>query len=96
LGQQQWWNIWANVGAFHVSVWGHTLVELWAWGQPREALCDRSASPWDDPERRPSHADRGKALQRPCLNQEFQHLAAGQDLTPEIQRFVGRVIDHAV
>jgi hypothetical protein len=94
LGQQQLRNIWANVGAFHASVWVHTLVELWAWSQPREVLCDRSASPWDDPERRPSHADRRKALQRQCLNQEFQHLAAGQVLTPEIQRFVGRVINH--
>jgi hypothetical protein len=95
LGQQQLRNIWANVGAFHVSVWVHTLVELWAWGQPPEVLCDRSASPWDDAERRPSHADRRKALQRQCLGQEFQHLAAGQVLTPEIQQFVGRVINHA-
>ena len=95
LGQQQLRNIWANVGAFHVSAWVHTLVELWAWDRPREALCDRSASPWDDAERRPSHADRRKALQRQCLSQEFRHLAAGQTLTAEIQQFVGRVINHA-
>ncbi len=95
LGQQQVRDIWANVGAFHVSAWVHTLVELWAWGQPREAVCDREASPWDDPERRPSHADRRKALQRRCLGQEFQQLAAGQALPPEIQQFVGRVINHA-
>ena len=95
LGQQQVRNIWANVGAFHVSAWVHTLVELWAWGQPKEALCDRSASPWDDPKRRPSHADRRKALQRLCLGREFQRLAEGQPLTPEIQQFVGRVINHA-
>ena len=94
LGQQLR-NIWANEGVFHVSVWVHTLVELWAWGQPREALCDRSASPWDDPERRPSHADRRKALQRQCLGQEFQHLAAGVVLTTEIRQFVGRVVNHA-
>ena len=84
LGQQQLRNIWANVGAFHVGVWMHTLVELWAWGQPREALCDRSASPWDDPERRPSHADGCKALQRQCLGQEFQHLAAAAVVTTGI------------
>jgi hypothetical protein len=95
LGQQQLRDIWANVGAFHVSAWVHTLVELWAWGQPREAICDRSASPWDDPERRPSHADRRKALQRRCLGQEFAQLAEGQALTEEIQQFVGRVINHA-
>lgn len=95
LGQQQVRNIWANVGAFHVSARVHTLVELWAWGQPKETLCDRSASPWDDPERRPSHADRRKALQRQCLGREFQRLTEGQALTPEIQQFVGRVINHA-
>jgi len=94
-GQQQLRNIWANVGAFHVNAWVHTLVELWAWDQTREVICDRSASPWDDPARRPSHADRRKALQRQCLGQEFQRLAAGQPLTPEIQQFVGRVINHA-
>jgi hypothetical protein len=95
LGQQQVRDIWANVGAFHIGAWVHVLTELWAWGQPREAICDRSASPWDDAERRPSHADRRKALQRQCLGQEFTHLAAGQDLTPEIRQFVGRVIHHA-
>jgi hypothetical protein len=73
----------------------HTLVELWGWSQPHEAICDRSASPWDDPERRPSHADRGKALQRQCLGQEFRHLAVGQVLTPEIQQFAERMINHA-
>jgi hypothetical protein len=95
LGQQQVRNIWTNVGAFHISAWVHTLVELWAWGQPKETLCDRSASPWDDAERRPSHADRRKALQRQCLGREFQRLAEGQALTPEIQQFIGRVINHA-
>jgi Transposase DDE domain len=95
LGQQQVRDIWANVGAFHVSAWVHTLVELWAWGQPREAICNRRESPWDDALRRPSHADRRKALQRQCLGREFAQLAEGQALTEEIQQFVGRVINHA-
>jgi hypothetical protein len=95
LGQQQLRDIWANVGAFHVSAWVHTLTEVWAWDQPREALSDRSAAPWDDARRRPSHADRRKALQRHCLGQEFLRVAAGQPLAPEIQEFVGRVIRHA-
>jgi hypothetical protein len=68
---------------------------LWAWGQPREAICDRSESPWDDAGRRPSHADHRKALQRQCLSQEFRQPAEGQTLTGEIQQFVGRVINHA-
>ena len=70
-GQQQLRNIWANIGAFHLTMWAHCLTELWAWFQPKEALCDRSDSPWDDPQRRPSHADRRKALQANCLAEEF-------------------------
>jgi hypothetical protein len=63
-------------------------------GQPREAICDRSAGPWDDTARRPSHADRRKALQRQCLSQESTHLAAGQAVTQEFQQFVRHVIKH--
>jgi hypothetical protein len=95
VGQQQLRDIWANVGAFHIGVWVQTLIELWAWDQPRAAICDRGDAPWDDAERRPSHADRRKALQRRCLEQEFQHVAAGEALTPAIQEFVGRLIHHA-
>jgi hypothetical protein len=95
LGQQQVRDVWANVGAFHINAWVHVLIELWAGRQPREAFGDRSESPWDSPERRPSHADRRKALQRQCLGAECRHLGTGQVLTPEIQEFVGRVIRHA-
>ena len=70
-GQQQLRNIWANIGAFHLTMWAFCLTELWAWFQPKEAFCNRSDSPWDDPQRRPSHADRRKALQRSCLAEEF-------------------------
>jgi hypothetical protein len=95
LGQQQVRDIWANVGAFHINAWLHTLIELWAWDQPREVICDRSDSPWDDPTRRPSHADRRKALQRHGLDQEFRRATSGQLLTQEIKDFVARVIYRA-
>ncbi|HKB41776.1 MAG TPA: transposase [Gemmataceae bacterium] len=67
VGQQQVRNYWANVAAYHLGLWWHTLIELWAWARPQGRLCDRSASPWDDPERRPSHADKRKALRQECL-----------------------------
>jgi hypothetical protein len=63
-GQQQVRNVWANIGAFNLLLWLYTLVELWAWNVTHEELCDRRQSPWDDPTRRPSHADRCKALRR--------------------------------
>lgn len=73
-GQQQLRNYWANLAAFHVTLWWHTLIELWAWAKPQADLTDRSASPWDSKPRRPSHADRRNALRRQCLHNEFSRL----------------------
>jgi hypothetical protein len=88
LGQQQVRNVWANVGVYHLNLWAHALVELWAWGRPKGTLCDRSAAPWDDPTRRPSHADRRKALQRHCLEQAFSSARRGGRLPRKMQQLV--------
>jgi len=71
IGQQQLRNYWANIGAFHLNLWVHTLVELWAWMKPASVLVDRRNSPWDDEDRRQSHADRRAALQRKIIQQTF-------------------------
>jgi hypothetical protein len=73
-GQQQLRDLWANIGAYHLNLWIHSLVELWAWRRSKAAVCNRRACPWDDPKRRPSHADRRKALRRMLF--ESQLLAA--------------------
>jgi hypothetical protein len=70
-GQQQVRNYFANIGAFHLNLWVHTLVELWTWGQDSSAVCDRSDSPWDDRFRRPSHADKCGCLRREILKRTF-------------------------
>lgn len=70
-GQQQVRNVSTNVACYHLNLWMHTLVELWAWHKPAEEIRDRSAAPWDNAARRPSHADRRKALQRCCLENEL-------------------------
>ncbi|MFH1107660.1 MAG: transposase [Planctomycetota bacterium] len=70
-GQQQVRNIWSNVAAYHLNLWMHTLVELWAWDRSHAALCDRRDSPWDDAQRRPSHANRRKALCQTILRNEL-------------------------
>ena len=71
-GQQQVRHYWANVAVYHLNLWLHTLIELWAWAKSQALLCDRSDSPWDDAERRPSHADRRNALRRLCLQEEIR------------------------
>ena len=44
-GQQQVRNIWTNVAVYHLNLWMHTLVELWAWNRRHAELCDRSDFP---------------------------------------------------
>ena len=83
-GQQQVRNIWTNVAVYHLNLWMHTLMELWAWYRPHNELCDRSDSPWDDPERRPSHADRRKALRRHILQTELSAITIVWSLPPKI------------
>jgi hypothetical protein len=75
-GQQQVRNIWTNVAVYHMNLWMHTLVELWAWDKKHEELCDRSDSPWDDAERRPSHANRRNALRRQVMRNELSTITA--------------------
>ena len=76
-GRQQLRDVYANVGAFHLNPWLHTPVELWAWGRPEGRLIDRRASPWDDRDRRPSHADRRRAVRRESLRQEYRAAGGG-------------------
>jgi hypothetical protein len=71
-GQQQVRFVWANVGAFHVCLWTFTMTEAWAWAREDEELVDRSASPWDSPLRRPSHADKRRAWRRALLGEEIR------------------------
>lgn len=93
-GQQQVRNVWCNIGCFHLNLWMQTLVELWAWDRKANELRDRKASPWDDPERRPSHADRRNALRRAILQNEFQALQAIHEIPAPLKRLVQSLILH--
>jgi DDE superfamily endonuclease len=85
-GQVQLRNLWANVGAFNLTLWLHTLVELWAWKQPAGRLRERRRrSPWDDAERRPSHGDRCNALRRQCVRERIARLQSSRPMTGAIQ-----------
>jgi hypothetical protein len=94
-GQQQVRNIWCNVAVYHLNLWSHTLVELWSWNRSHAVLCDRSQSPWDDAERRPSHADRRKALRRNIMDHELSLLAAVRQLPQKIIQLSQRLIQLA-
>jgi hypothetical protein len=75
-GQQQLRNLYANIGAFNLNGWMHSVVEAWAWERSDAELVDRSRSPWDTEPRRPSHQDKRKALQHQLLRQEIEAVLA--------------------
>jgi DDE superfamily endonuclease len=83
-GQQQVRNIWTNVAVYHLNLWMHALVELWAWNRSHQQLCDRSDSPWDDALRRPSHANRRKALRQQIMKNQLSTIAAKWPLPRKI------------
>ena len=92
VGQAQTRNYWTNVAVYHVKLWWHTLIELWAWHRPARELVNRKDSPWDDPDRWPSHADKRNALRRKCLEEEFQAAAVLKPLPRKILSLWRRVV----
>jgi hypothetical protein len=94
-GKQQVRNIWSNVAAFNLNLWVHTLVEIWAWGFQHQQLCDRAASPWDDPDRRPSHADRRKALRQQFIQHELSRLCPAGTIRRKFNALIQRLANLA-
>jgi hypothetical protein len=91
-GQQQVRNIWTNVAVFQLNLWMHTLVELWAWNRSHDDLCDRSDSPWDNVLRRPSHANRRKALRALVVQNELTTITAAWRLPRKIIQLAERLM----
>ena len=94
-GQQQVRFLWANIGAFHICLWTYTLAEAWAWSRKDEELVDRSASPWDSPSRRPSHADKRRAWHRALLGEEIRAVLRPGVSEDEIQAAAERLLSLA-
>ena len=82
-GQQQVRSVWSNIGCWHLNQWLFTLVELCSWDHEKSTLADRRDRPWDNAARRPSHADRRRAIAREMLRKEFP---ATPPVTPEAQK----------
>ena len=94
--QQQVRNLWANIAAWHLNIWLYTLVELWAWRRSKRQLVHRDDSPWDRDNRRPSHADRHKALQAACLRNELLRTLPTKPLSRKFRLLLGRLLRIAV
>jgi hypothetical protein len=94
-GQQQLRNVYACIGAVAVNLTLYTVVEAWAWPRAEADLVDRGDAPWDAEERRPSHADKRKALQREVLRIEIQALVGDRAERQEFQDLARRLLNLA-
>jgi len=83
-GQQQVRNVWSNIGCWHLNQWLFTLVELCCWETAKSELTDRRSRSWDNPNRRPSHADRRRWISREMLEKQF---LAALPRTPDNRKF---------
>jgi hypothetical protein len=93
--QQQLRNVYANVGAFNLNAWMYSTVEAWAWARPEAAVMDRRRSPWDAEPRRPSHADKRKALRREVLRQEIEAVLAEPPNAHRFRELAAKLLDLA-
>lgn len=95
-GQQQVRFVRASVGAFHMCLWTFTMTEAWAWERAEKELSGhRSASPWDDESRRPSHADKRRAWRRELLGNEIQAVLRAGVTERELQTTAERLLSLA-
>jgi len=92
-GQQQVRNVYANIGAMSINLMCYSLVEAWAWLRSSEELVTRPV--WDEEERRPSHADKRRALQREILREEIRAAMGEGPQWQEFQHFATRLLDLA-
>jgi len=91
-GSRQVRLLWVNIGAFPIGLWTFTLTQAWAWTREDQELVDRSASPWDRPTRRPSHADKRRAWRRVSRGEEVRAVLRPGASEEEIQAAADRLL----
>ncbi len=94
-GEQQVRNIWSNIGCWHLNGWLYALVELCSWDVDKSALTDRSDHPWDNPDRRPSHANRKRSISREMMHQKFLTALPNTPNNHKLRRLFEHVINLA-
>jgi len=95
LGQQQARKLATNVGSTHLCWWAMTITEAWAWNQSESEISDRSASPCNDRQRRPSHGEKLSSWRRRVLREEIIGVLGDQPNEVEKADLVKRILDLA-
>lgn len=94
-GQQQVRNVWSNIGCWHLNLWMYTLVELCCWETSQQELVRREEHSWDNPDRRPSHADRRHSLGREMLRKQLSQLLPKHPFPEKLKALLEHLIQLA-
>jgi hypothetical protein len=95
-GQQQVRNVWSNIACWHLNQWMYTMVEMATWDVPQAKLTDRSTRPWDNPGRRPSHADKRRSISRKMLRERFLTCLPERPDLRKIKRSIAELISLSI
>ncbi|MDR2438333.1 MAG: hypothetical protein LBE12_03030 [Planctomycetaceae bacterium] len=55
-----------------MNILSYNVTELCCWDIPFSEIVDRSAQPWDNTDRRPSHRDKRKYMKLQFLQKELK------------------------
>jgi hypothetical protein len=91
-GEQQVRNVYSNIACWHLNQWMFTLVELCSWNVPAEEIVDRSDRSWDNPARRPSHADKKRRIAREMLGETINRVLLAAPNPRQIQALVENLL----
>lgn len=87
-GKQQVRNIWSNIACWNLNGWLFTMVELTSWDADFKTIVDRSERPWDNQDRRPSHADRRRMIAHEMLRKRFFAALEPEHQSPKMDSLV--------
>jgi hypothetical protein len=91
-GKQEVRKLETNEAVTTMNMLSFGLTELSTWDRKAEELVDRRSSPWDDPDRRPSHADRRNFLRRGMLENELNAALGSQSIPKKIIPLLKRLM----
>jgi hypothetical protein len=95
-GKQEVRKLETNEAVTAMNMLSFGLTELSTWDRSFSELVDRRASPWDDPDRRPSHADRRNFLRQGMLENELNAVLGAKSIPKKIIPLLKRLIGLAV
>ena len=94
-GKQQVRNVWSNIACWNLNAWLFAFVELESWDANMNQIVDRSERRWDNPNRRPSHADRRRMIAQEMLRKRFFAELEPAHQTPKMKALVNELLSLA-